>query len=88
MWLERWTGGVDRLGRCGVGRPTLDSAAVPLGALSAVLQGYGATEWLGRHANARIVWDHLYQSIEDAIEDPTCLVPVASYRRFLARAQR
>jgi aminoglycoside phosphotransferase (APT) family kinase protein len=70
-------------GDAGWGDPTLDFAAIPLDFISAALEGYDHIERLGKYAEARIVWDHLHNSLEDAIDDPTGTVPVVAYRRFL-----
>ena len=66
---------------------TLDFAAVPLDSISAVLEGYEGTERLGEYPEARFVWDHLHNALEDAIDDSTSGVPVNDYRRFLDRTR-
>ena len=73
-------------GDAGWGDPTLDFAAVPLDFISAALEGYDDTERLGQYPEARIVWDHLHNTLDDAVDDPQCSVPVAEYRRLLDRS--
>ena len=70
-------------GDAGWGDPTLDFAAVPLDFISAALEGYGDTQRLGDYPEARIVWDHLHNALDDAVDNSECTVPVAEYRRFL-----
>jgi aminoglycoside phosphotransferase (APT) family kinase protein len=70
-------------GDAGWGDPTLDFAAVPFAFISAALDGYGSIEQLGNYPEALIVWDHLQNALDDAIDDPTRAVPVDEYRRFL-----
>ena len=70
-------------GDAGWGDPTLDFGTIPLDAVSVVLEGYETTERLGDYAEARIVWDHLQNALDDAVEDPGRRVPIAEYRRFL-----
>jgi aminoglycoside phosphotransferase (APT) family kinase protein len=70
-------------GDAGWGDPTLDFAAVPLDFISAALEGYGHTQRLGDYPEARIVWDHLNNALDDAVDNSQCTVPVAEYRRFL-----
>lgn len=70
-------------GDAGWGDPVLEFAAVPLDALDAVLEGYGARERLGRQWEARLVWDQLMQALERAMEDPKSLVPVRQLRLHL-----
>lgn len=72
-------------GDAGWGDPALDFAAVPLDFLAAALEGYDNAENLGEYAEARIVWDHIHNTLEEAIDDPECTVPIAEYRRFLDR---
>jgi aminoglycoside phosphotransferase (APT) family kinase protein len=74
-------------GDAGWGDPTLDFAAIPLDFVSAALEGYDRTERLGEYAEARIVWDHLHNALEDALENPECTIPVVEYLRFLDRGQ-
>jgi hypothetical protein len=59
------------------------SSAVPLDFVSAALDGYGTIERLGDYPEARIIWDHLQNALDDAIGDGKCVVPVAEYRWFL-----
>lgn len=75
-------------GDAGWGDPALDFAAIPLDFVPAALEGYADTSRLGEDLEARIVWDHLHNALEDAIDDPGCTVPVAEYRRFLDRGLR
>lgn len=72
-------------GDAGWGDPALDFAAVPLDFISDALEGYDHTERLGEYAEARIVWDHLHNALDDAVNDPECTIPVVEYRRFLDR---
>jgi aminoglycoside phosphotransferase (APT) family kinase protein len=73
-------------GDAGWGDPTLDFAAVPLDSISAALEGHDLPERLGDYAEARFVWDHLHNALDDAIDNPKCTVPIGDYRRFLDRA--
>jgi len=75
-------------GDAGWGDPTLDFAAIPFAFISVALHGHGTTEQLGQNPEALIVWDHLQNALDDAIEDPAYGVPVAEYRRFLDRTHR
>jgi len=75
--------GLDRLGDAGWGDPTLEFAAVPLESLPAALEGYGDPERLGERPVARILWDHLHNALEDAIEDLRRGIPVDEYSRVL-----
>jgi aminoglycoside phosphotransferase (APT) family kinase protein len=70
-------------GDAGWGDPTLDFAAVPLDSISAALEGYDQTERLGGYPEARIIWDHLHNALEDAIDNPKSIVPIPDYRRLL-----
>jgi aminoglycoside phosphotransferase (APT) family kinase protein len=72
-------------GDAGWGDPTLDFAAIPFEFVPAALDGYGTTKRLGDYPEARIVWDHLQDAVENATDDRTYRVPVAEYRRFLDR---
>jgi aminoglycoside phosphotransferase (APT) family kinase protein len=72
-------------GDAGWGDPTLDFAAIPFDAVCVALEGYNTTELLGEYAEARIVWDHLQNALDDAVEDPSRRVPMAEFRRFLER---
>lgn len=74
-------------GDAGWGDPTLDFAAIPLDSVAAVLTGYGPMERLGESPEARIVWDHLQNALDEAIDDAECTVPIGDYRRFLDGSQ-
>jgi aminoglycoside phosphotransferase (APT) family kinase protein len=77
---------IDR-GDAGWGDPTLDFAAIPFAFIPAALEGYGPTERLGDYPEALIIWDHLQNAVDDAIEDRQCGVPIAEYCRFLDRTR-
>ncbi|BDC48322.1 hypothetical protein F183_A06380 [Bryobacterales bacterium F-183] len=82
------TGGLLALidwGDAGWGDPALDFAAIPLDAVPAVLEGYGDRKRLGDNLNARLVWDHLVVSLENAIDNSAPGIPIAEFRRFLLR---
>ena len=72
-------------GDAGWGDPTLDFAAVPLDAVCVTLLGYDTVERLGDYAEARIIWDHLQNALDNVVEDPSRRVPTADYHRFLDR---
>ena len=74
-------------GDAGWGDPTLDFAAIPLDSISAALEGYEHPERLGKYPKTRIIWDRLHNALDDAIDNPTCAVPVADYRRILDAAR-
>jgi aminoglycoside phosphotransferase (APT) family kinase protein len=71
-------------GDAGWGDATLDFAAIPLDSISAALAGYDRMDRLGDYPEARFVWDHLNNALDDAIDDPTCKVPVNEFRQLLA----
>jgi aminoglycoside phosphotransferase (APT) family kinase protein len=73
-------------GDAGWGDPTLDFAAIPFEFLPAALDGYGSRKRLGDCPEALIVWDHLQNAVDNAIDDRNCRVPLAAYHRFLDRS--
>lgn len=72
-------------GDAGWGDPTLDFAAIPLSAISHSLEGYKleAPRSLGVFPEARIIWDKLYEAMEQAWENPAYLIPLDAFRQFL-----
>jgi hypothetical protein len=47
------------------------------------LEGYGAADKLGDYPEARFIWDHLHNALDDVVDIPRAGVPVDMYRRFL-----
>jgi aminoglycoside phosphotransferase (APT) family kinase protein len=72
-------------GDAGWGDPTSDFAAIPLSAISYSLEGYKleAPGSLGVFPEARIIWDKLYEAMEETWENPAYLIPLDTFRQFL-----
>lgn len=72
-------------GDAGWGDPTSDFAAIPLSAISYSLEGYKleAPGSLGIFPEARIIWDKLYEAMEETLENPAYLIPLDAFRQFL-----
>jgi aminoglycoside phosphotransferase (APT) family kinase protein len=72
-------------GDAGWGDPTLDFAAIPLGAIPYAREGYEseAPAALGAFPEARFVWDKLHAALDAACDDPGHSVPLGAFRRFL-----
>jgi aminoglycoside phosphotransferase (APT) family kinase protein len=70
-------------GDAGWGDPTLDFATIPIELITTAIEGYGGADRLGDYPEARFVWDHLHNALDDAVDNPGADVPIDMYRRFL-----